>query len=114
MCSRRASPARKSLPENSEWASSNGPVDAGNGFEIESRSRVVTDGIEAKAPRGMPRAAGRGDDDGVNLQIGIATSSNETTSWNLSFGRIYDMATRVRIGCSHLLQFGTGCASDGL
>ncbi|HLS13060.1 MAG TPA: dihydroxy-acid dehydratase, partial [Beutenbergiaceae bacterium] len=47
--------------------------------DMKPRSRVVTDGIEATAARGMLRAVGLGDGDFAKPQIGIASSWNEIT-----------------------------------
>ena len=56
--------------------------------DIEPRSRVVTDGIEATTSRGMHRAVGIGDDDWDKPQIGIASSWNEITPDNSILARL--------------------------
>ena len=56
--------------------------------DLKPRSRVVTDGIERAAARGMLRAVGMGDDDWEKPQIGIASSWNEITPCNLSLDRL--------------------------
>src|SRR4029450_13366134 len=56
--------------------------------DIKPRSRVVTDGLEATASRGMLRAVGRGDEDWAKPQIGVASSWNEITPCNLSLDRL--------------------------
>jgi dihydroxy-acid dehydratase len=83
--------------------------------DIKPRSRVVTDGIEATASRGMLRAVGLGDDDFAKPQIGVASSWNEITPCNLSLDRL---ATAVKEGVhaagGYPLEFGTISVSDGI
>lgn len=55
--------------------------------DVKQRSRVVTDGIEVTASRGMLRAVGMGDDAWVKPQLGAATWWNEITLCSLSLGR---------------------------
>ena len=45
-----------------------------DGIDIKPRSRVVTDGLEATASRGMLRAVGMGDEDWEKPQVGVASS----------------------------------------
>ena len=56
--------------------------------DIKPRSRVVTDGLEATASRGMLRAVGMSDEDWAKPQIGVASSWNEITPCNLSLDRL--------------------------
>ena len=46
--------------------------------DIKPRSRIVTDGIEATASRGMLRAVGMGDDDFAKPQIGVASAGTRS------------------------------------
>jgi dihydroxy-acid dehydratase len=88
------------------------PVD---GVDIKPKSRVITDGIEATASRGMLRAVGMGDDDWAKPQIGIASSWNEITPCNLSLDRLAQGCTDcVLAGGGYPLQFGTVSVSDGI
>src|SRR3954465_2080192 len=88
---------------------------APDGVDIKPRSRVVTDGLEATASRGMLRAVGMGDEDWVKPQIGVASSWNEITPCNLSLDRL---AKRVKDGVpaagGYPLEFGTISVSDGI
>src|SRR5699024_4301201 len=85
------------------------------GPDIKPRSRVVTDGIEATASRGMLRAVGMGDDDWAKPQIGIASSWNEITPCNLSLDRLAQGAkSGVHAGGGYPLEFGTISVSDGI
>ena len=61
------------------------PAMTGSTVDIKPRSRVVTDGLEATASRGMLRAVGMGDEDWVKPQIGVASSWNEITPCNLAW-----------------------------
>jgi dihydroxy-acid dehydratase len=88
------------------------PVD---GVDIKPKSRVITDGIEATASRGMLRAVGMGDDDWAKPQIGIASSWNEITPCNLSLDRLAQGCKEgVHAGGGYPLQFGTVSVSDGI
>src|SRR5699024_3668818 len=83
--------------------------------DIKPRSRVVTDGIEATASRGMLRAVGLGDDDFAKPQIGIASSWNEITPCNLSLDRLAQGSKEgVFSGGGYPLEFGTISVSDGI
>ncbi|WP_277050886.1 dihydroxy-acid dehydratase [Ruania albidiflava] len=83
--------------------------------DIKPRSRVVTDGIEATASRGMLRAVGMGDEDWVKPQIGIASSWNEITPCNLSLDRLAQASKEgVHAGGGYPLEFGTISVSDGI
>jgi dihydroxy-acid dehydratase len=86
-----------------------------NGVDIKPRSRVVTDGLEATASRGMLRAVGMGDEDWEKPQIGVASSWNEITPCNLSLDRL---AQAVKDGVyaagGYPLEFGTISVSDGI
>src|SRR5699024_6812093 len=76
--------------------------------DLKPRSRVVTDGIEATASRGMLRAVGMGDEDWVKPQIGIASSWNEITPCNLSLDRLAQASKEgVHAGGGYPLEFGT-------
>src|SRR5699024_10978003 len=83
--------------------------------DIKPRSRVVTDGLEATAARGMLRAVGLGDDDFAKPQIGGASSWNEITTCNLSLDRLAQSAKEgVHAGGGYPLEFGTISVSDGI
>src|SRR5665648_629260 len=83
--------------------------------DIKPRSRLVTDGLEATAARGMLRAVGMGDDDWVKPQIGIASSWNEITPCNLSLQRLAQASKEgVHAGGGYPLEFGTISVSDGI
>jgi dihydroxy-acid dehydratase len=83
--------------------------------DLKPRSRVVTDGLEATASRGMLRAVGMGDEDFAKPQIGVASSWNEITPCNLPLDRL---ATAVKEGVhaagGYPLEFGTISVSDGI
>src|ERR687889_31361 len=64
------------------------PAPAASGVDVKPRSRVVTDGLEATASRGMLRAVGMGDEDWEKPQVGVASSWNEITPCNLSLDRL--------------------------
>jgi dihydroxy-acid dehydratase len=82
---------------------------------MKPRSRLVTDGMEATAARGMLRAVGMGDDDWVKPQIGIASSWNEITPCNLSLQRLAQASKEgVHAGGGYPLEFGTISVSDGI
>jgi dihydroxy-acid dehydratase len=83
--------------------------------EMKPRSRVVTDGIERAAARGMLRAVGMGDEDWEKPQIGVASSWNEVTPCNLSLDRLADAAKQgVHAAQGYPLEFGTISVSDGI
>jgi dihydroxy-acid dehydratase len=83
--------------------------------DIKPRSRVVTDGLEATASRGMLRAVGMGDDDFAKPQIGVASSWNEITPCNLSLDRLAKAAKEgVHAAGGYPLEFGTISVSDGI
>src|SRR5680860_936615 len=83
--------------------------------DMKPRSRLVTDGLEATAARGMLRAVGMGDDDWVKPQIGIASSWNEITPCNLSLQRLAQASKEgVHAGGGYPLEFGTISVSDGI
>jgi dihydroxy-acid dehydratase len=91
------------------------PTTAGGAIDIKPRSRVVTDGLEATASRGMLRAVGMGDDDWVKPQIGVASSWNEITPCNLSLDRLADaVKSGVHAAGGYPLEFGTISVSDGI
>ncbi len=82
---------------------------------MKPRSRVVTDGIERTAARGMLRAVGMGDEDWEKPQIGVASSWNEVTPCNLSLDRLADAAKEgVHAANGYPLEFGTISVSDGI
>jgi dihydroxy-acid dehydratase len=82
---------------------------------MKPRSRVVTDGIERAAARGMLRAVGMGDEDWEKPQIGVASSWNEVTPCNLSLDRLADAAKMgVHAAQGYPLEFGTISVSDGI
>ena len=79
------------------------------------RSRVVTDGLEASAARGMLRAVGFGDDDFAKPQVGVASSWNEITPCNLSLQRLAQAVKEgVHAGGGYPMEFGTISVSDGI
>ena len=79
------------------------------------RSRVVTEGLEASAARGLLRAAGLSDADLVKPQVGVASSWNEITPCNLSLGRLAQAVKEgVHAGGGYPFQFGTISVSDGI
>ncbi len=83
--------------------------------DIKPRSRVVTDGLEATAARGMLRAVGLGDDDFAKPQIGVASSWNEITPCNLSLDRLAQaVKAGVHAAGGYPLEFGTISVSDGI
>lgn len=83
--------------------------------DIKPRSRVVTDGLEATAARGMLRAVGMGDDDFAKPQIGVASSWNEITPCNLSLDRLAQAVKEgVHAAGGFPLEFGTISVSDGI
>src|SRR5215211_3237164 len=83
--------------------------------DIKPRSRVVTDGLEATASRGMLRAVGMGDDDFAKPQIGVASSWNEITPCNLSLDRLAKAVKNgVHAAGGFPLEFGTISVSDGI
>jgi len=82
---------------------------------MKPRSRVVTEGIERAAARGMLRAVGMGDEDWEKPQIGVASSWNEVTPCNLSLDRLADAAKMgVHAAKGYPLEFGTISVSDGI
>ena len=79
------------------------------------RSRVVTDGLEATASRGMLRAVGMGDEDWDKPQVGVASSWNEITPCNLSLDRLAQaVKDGVHAAGGYPLEFGTISVSDGI
>ncbi|MBA3266584.1 MAG: dihydroxy-acid dehydratase, partial [Nocardioidaceae bacterium] len=83
--------------------------------DIKPRSRVVTDGLEATASRGMLRGVGMSDADFPKPQIGVASSWNEITPCNLSLDRLAEaVKSGVHAGGGYPLQFGTISVSDGI
>ena len=83
--------------------------------DMKPRSKVVTDGLERTAARGMLRAVGMGDEDWVKPQIGIASSWNEITPCNLSLDRLAKAAKEgVFAAGGFPMQFGTISVSDGI
>jgi len=82
---------------------------------MKPRSRVVTEGLEATAARGMLRAVGLDDEDFAKPQIGVASSWNEITPCNLSLDRLAQSAKEgVHAGGGYPLEFGTISVSDGI
>jgi dihydroxy-acid dehydratase len=91
------------------------PAATAGGVDIKPRSRVVTDGLEATASRGMLRAVGMGDDDWVKPQVGVASSWNEITPCNLSLDRLAKaVKDGVHAAGGYPLEFGTISVSDGI
>ena len=98
-------------PFTSEQTSPTSP----NGVDIKPRSRVVTDGLEATASRGMLRAVGMTDEDWAKPQIGVASSWNEITPCNLSLDRLAKaVKDGVHAAGGYPLEFGTISVSDGI
>jgi dihydroxy-acid dehydratase len=99
----------QTLGPHSDQAGRNGQPD------IKPRSRVVTDGLEATASRGMLRAVGMGDEDFAKPQIGVASSWNEITPCNLSLDRLAKaVKDGVHAAGGYPLEFGTISVSDGI
>ncbi|HYP46829.1 MAG TPA: dihydroxy-acid dehydratase [Propionibacteriaceae bacterium] len=91
------------------------PAARPGGVDIKPRSRVVTDGLEATASRGMLRAVGMGDDDWAKPQVGVASSWNEITPCNLSLDRLAKaVKDGVHAAGGYPLEFGTISVSDGI
>src|SRR4051812_23010676 len=87
----------------------------GSGVDIKPRSRVVTDGLEATASRGMLRAVGMGDEDWEKPQVGVASSWNEITPCNLSLARLAKaVKDGVHAAGGYPLEFGAISVSDGI
>lgn len=83
--------------------------------DVKPRSRVVTDGLEATAARGMLRAVGLGDDDFAKPLIGVASSWNEITPCNLSLDRLAKAVKNgVHAAGGFPLEFATISVSDGI
>ena len=83
--------------------------------DMKPRSRVVTDGLERSAARGMLRAVGMVDEDFAKPQIGIASSWNEITPCNLSLDRLAKATKEgVHAAGGFPMQFGTISVSDGI
>ena len=83
--------------------------------DMKPRSRVVTDGLERSAARGMLRAVGMVDEDFAKPQIGIASSWNEITPCNLSLDRLATAAKEgVHAAGGFPMPFGTISVSDGI
>ncbi|MEN9741320.1 MAG: dihydroxy-acid dehydratase [Actinomycetota bacterium] len=83
--------------------------------EMKPRSKVVTDGLERAAARGMLRAVGMGDEDFAKPQIGIASSWNEITPCNLSLDRLAKASKEGVLKAGGFpMQFGTISVSDGI
>jgi dihydroxy-acid dehydratase len=99
----------QTVGKHSDQAGRNGQPD------IKPRSRVVTDGLEATASRGMLRAVGMGDEDFAKPQIGVASSWNEITPCNLSLDRLAKaVKDGVHAAGGYPLEFGTISVSDGI
>ena len=89
------------------------PTGSTDPVDRKPRSRVVTDGLEATAARGMLRAVGLDDDDFAKPQIGVASSWNEITPCNLSLDRLAKaVKDGVHAAGGHPLEFGTISVSD--
>src|SRR5699024_5917242 len=90
------------------------PTGSTDPVDRKPRSRVVTDGLEATAARGMLRAVGLDDDDFAKPQIGVASSWNEITPCNLSLDRLAKaVQDGVHAARGYPLEFGTSSVSDG-
>src|SRR3954462_8864304 len=88
---------------------------APDGVDIKPRSRVVTDGLEATASRGMLRAVGMGDEDWEKAPVGVASSWNEITPCNRSLDRLAKaVKDGVHAAGGYPLEFGTISVSDGI
>ncbi|MDQ1308062.1 MAG: dihydroxy-acid dehydratase [Actinomycetota bacterium] len=83
--------------------------------DMKPRSKVVTEGLERAAARGMLRAVGMTDADWPKAQIGVASSWNEITPCNLSLERLAKAAKEgVHSAGGFPMQFGTISVSDGI
>ena len=83
--------------------------------DLKPRSRVVTDGLERAAARGMLRAVGFTDSDFEKPQIGVASSWNEITPCNLSLDRLAKASKDgVHAAGGFPMEFGTISVSDGI
>src|SRR5699024_7214917 len=83
--------------------------------DLKPHSRQVTDRLCATVSRRMLRAVGMGDADWDKPQIGIASSWNEITPYNLSLDRLAQASKEgVHAGGGYPLQFGTISVSDGI
>src|SRR5690606_23046203 len=83
--------------------------------DLRPRSRQVTEGPEATASRGGPRAAGGGDEGCANPQRGIAAAWTELTPGGLPParpGRGAEGGVHAAGGCP--LPFGTLPVSEGI
>jgi dihydroxy-acid dehydratase len=88
---------------------------AAAGPDLKPRSRVVTDGLERAAARGMLRAVGFTDSDFDKPQIGVASSWNEITPCNLSLDRLAKASKDgVHAAGGFPMEFGTISVSDGI
>src|SRR3954454_21684052 len=88
---------------------------APDGVDIKPRSRVVTDGLEATASRGMLRAVGMGEEDWDKPPIGVASSWNEDTPCKLSLDRLAKaLKDGVHAAGGYPLEFGTISVCDGI
>lgn len=106
-----------SRQQESSLQASNAPsgVEARPNVDLKPRSRVVTDGIESAAARGLMRGLGMGDADFEKPQIGIASSWNEITPCNLSLQRLAQAAKQgVHQAGGFPMEFGTISVSDGI
>jgi dihydroxy-acid dehydratase len=80
-----------------------------------SRSRVVTQGIERSPNRAMLRAVGFGDDDFDKPVIGVANGYSTITPCNLGLNVLTERAVAALRGAGTMPQtFGTITISDGI
>ena len=83
--------------------------------DIKPRSRVVTDGLEATASRGMLRAVGMGDDDWAKPQIGVASVLERDHPVQPVPGPARQGGKDgVHAAGGYPLEFGTISVSDGI
>src|SRR5439155_10050484 len=80
-----------------------------------SRSKIITGGVERSPNRAMLRAVGFGDDDFEKPIVGVANGFSTTTPCNLSLGKLADAVIEAATGEGLMPQvFGTITVSDGI
>ncbi len=83
--------------------------------DVKPRSRVVTDGLEAAAARGLLRGIGMSDEDFTKPQVGVASSWNEITPCNLGLRSLAEaVKSGVHAAGGYPLEFATISVSDGI
>ncbi|HEX3102369.1 MAG TPA: dihydroxy-acid dehydratase, partial [Pyrinomonadaceae bacterium] len=80
-----------------------------------SRSKIITGGVERSPNRAMLRAVGFGDDDFAKPIIGVANGFNTITPCNLGIDKLADAAIHSAREAGLMPQvFGTITVSDGI